>query len=126
MRSISYGLKIRENKFKKYGDLLRISSLDEDWVTINQLIKYYKYGFGRASEYMNDEIRLSRIPRDKAAKIAAKYDGNFSNKIILDFCNYINISEDKFWKVVKKNVNKNIFKIENNKIIPKFIPGKDF
>jgi N-acetyl sugar amidotransferase len=126
MRSISYGLKIRENKFKNYGDLLGISSLDEDWVTINQLIKYYKYGFGRASEYMNDEIRLSRIIRDKAAKIAAKYDGKFSEKIILDFCNYINITEDKFWKVVKKNLNKNIFKIENNKIIPKFITGKNY
>ncbi len=126
IRSISYGLKIREDKFKNYGDLLRITSLDEDWVTINQLIKYYKYGFGRATEYMNDEIRLSRISRDKAAKIAAKYDGKFSNKIILDFCNYINITENKFWKIVKKNLNKSIFKIKKNKIIPKFVAGKDF
>ena len=23
---------------------------DEDWITLNQMIKYYKYGFGRASD----------------------------------------------------------------------------
>ena len=34
-----------------------MSALDEDWVTLNQMIKYYKYGFGRVSDSVNEQIR---------------------------------------------------------------------
>ena len=79
--SILYGLKIRKKEFKNYGDLFRVSSTDEDWVTFNQLIKYYKFGFGRATEYLNEEIRRNKISRNEAAQIITKYDGKYSNKI---------------------------------------------
>lgn len=124
--SIVEGLKIRDKKFKNYGDLFRTSSLDEDWVTFNQLIKYYKFGFGRATEYLNEEIRIGNISRKDAAKIAQKYDGKFSKKIIKDFCNFIEISPVLFWSVVKKNTNKRLFEIKGNVIKPKFTVGNNF
>ena len=124
--SIVEGLKIRDKKFKNYGDLFRTSSLDEDWVTFNQLIKYYKFGFGRATEYLNEEIRIGNISRKDAAKIAQKYDGKFSKKIIKDFCNFIEISPSLFWSVVKKNTNKELFEIKGKVIKPKFTVGNNF
>jgi len=124
--SIVEGLKIRDKKFKNYGDLFRTSSLDEDWVTFNQLIKYYKFGFGRATEYLNEEIRIGNISRKDAAKIAQKYDGKFSRKIIKDFCNFIEISPSLFWSVVKKNTNKELFEIKGKVIKPKFTVGNNF
>lgn len=124
--SILYGLKIRKKEFKNYGDLFRVSSLDEDWVTFNQLIKYYKFGFGRATEYLNEEIRRNKISRNEASKIIAKYDGKYSKKIINDFCKFIEITPKIFWSKVKKIVNKKIFKIENDKIFPKFKVGEDY
>lgn len=126
MSAISNGLEIRNKKFKNYGDILGITSLDEDWVTFNQLIKYYKYGFGRATDYMNDEIRTNKITREEAIKIVKKYDGVYSKKIISDFCNYLNITPNLFWSNIKKFVNKKLFLVTENKITPKFIPGKDF
>ena len=126
MSAISNGLEIRNKKFKNYGDILGITSLDEDWVTFNQLIKYYKYGFGRATEYMNDAIRINKISREEAIKIVKKYDGVYSKKIISDFCNYLNITPDLFWSNIKKFVNKKLFLVTKNKITPKFIPGTDF
>ena len=124
--SIVEGLKIRDKKFKNYGDLFRTSSLDEDWVTFNQLIKYYKFGFGRATEYLNEEIRIGNISRKDAAKIAQKYDGKFSRKIIKDFCDFIEISPSLFWSVVKKNTNKELFEIKGKVIKPKFTVGNNF
>mgnify|MGYP001200128900 FL=1 len=124
--SITEGLKIRNKKFKNYGDLFRTSSLDDDWVTFNQLIKYYKFGFGRATEYLNEEIRTGKISRDEAASIVEKYDGKYSNKIIKDFCKFIDIKPLLFWKIVKKNVNKDLFFITKKGIKPKFIVGKNF
>ena len=126
INAISNGLEIRDKNFKNYGDILGITSLDEDWVTFNQLIKYYKYGFGRATEYMNDEIRTNKTTREDAIKIVKKYDGAYSDSIILDFCNYLNITPKIFWNNIKKFVNKKLFLVTKKKIIPKFTPGKDF
>jgi len=124
--SIIEGLYIRDKKFKNYGDLFRTSSLDEDWVTFNQLIKYYKFGFGRATEYLNEEIRAGNISRKDAAKIAQKYDGKYSNRIIKEFCDFIEISSTLFWSIVKKNTNKKLFEIKGKKIKPKFTVGINF
>ena len=125
MYSISNGLIKRNRNSKNEGDLYGITSLDEDWVLINQLIKYYKYGFGRATDYMNQEIRSNEISRKEAIKIVKKYDNKCSKKVIKSFCKYININEKKFWSIVKKNTNKKLFKINKNKITPKFFPGVD-
>ena len=55
------------------GDLLGAMALDEDWVIINQMIKYYKFGF--TTDYLNLDLRLGHITREKAIKIIEKYDG---------------------------------------------------
>lgn len=117
------GLSLRKENFKFSQDLYGITSLDEDWVVLNQMIKYYKYGFGRVSDYMNEEIRRGLISREKAIKILEKYDGNCQRKYIKSFCKYIEISEEKFWRIVKKFTNKKLFKISKNKIKRKFKVG---
>ena len=99
-------------------------ALDDDWVTLNQMIKYYKYGFGRTSDYLNYEIRNGNIERNEAIKIIDKYDGKCSKKYIKSFCKYINISENEFWKNIDKFVNKNLFyKSNKGKYIKKFKVG---
>lgn len=118
-----YGLNIRQDIAQNTGDLYGVSSLDEDWVTINQMIKYYKYGFGRASDYVNEMIRLGTITRDEGIRLVKKYDGKCSEKYIKSFCEYIEISPKYFWEKVHYVTNKELFDIKNNKIIPKFKVG---
>ncbi len=117
------GLSLRKEKFEHTQDLYGVTSLDEDWVVLNQMIKYYKYGFGRVSDYMNEEIRRGLISRENAIKILEKYDGNCDVKYIKSFCKYIDISEDLFWKVVKKFTNKKLFSLSGKKIKRKFKVG---
>jgi hypothetical protein len=99
--------------------------LDEDWVVVNQLIKYLKFGFGKTTDYVNEMIRLGEISRDEAIKIVEKYDGKCSDKYIDEFCEYIEISRDEFWITVRKFSNTELFKIDraNNSISPKFKVG---
>ena len=61
MVSTSYGLSIRTDSPECTGDISRVSSLDEDWVLMNQMIKYRKFGFGKTTEYINEEIRKGNI-----------------------------------------------------------------
>lgn len=120
-----YGLNLRKDHFKNTQDIRGVFSLDEDWVTLNQMIKYYKYGFGRISDYINEDIRNNYIKRNDAITILEKYDHCCSSKYIKKFCKYINISQEDFWFNVRKNVNKNLFLIDNKlNIKRKFKVGK--
>ena len=124
MYSVLDGLNIRKDTVEMTGDLLGVSALDDDWVILNQMIKYYKFGFGKVSDYCNEEIRLSRMTRQEAIKLIEAYDDACDPKYIKSFCEYIEISIDEFWLHVHKSLNKDLFKIVNGEIVPKFKVGK--
>jgi N-acetyl sugar amidotransferase len=111
--SASHGLEIREDTVENTGDLLGITALDEDWVTLNQMIKYYKFGFGRVTDYVNEEIRLGRMSRVHGVELAEKYDNACSEEYISSFCSYIDISVSEFWDKVHASVNKDLFTIDS-------------
>ena len=70
------GLQIRDDNVKNTGDITNVYALDEDWVTLNQMIKYYKYGFGRVSDHVNEAIRANTISREEGIALVEKYDGS--------------------------------------------------
>jgi N-acetyl sugar amidotransferase len=111
MYSAAYGLQIREDTVDNTGDLLGVTSLDEDWVTLNQMIKYYKFGFGRVTDYVNEEIRLGRISREEGISLVERYDDACSDRYIRDFSEYIGITVDDFWKQVHASVNPKLFRL---------------
>ena len=118
------GLEIRNEKPWEIGDPMGITSLDEDWVTFNQMIKYFKYGFGRIADYVNEDIRNERITREEGIWLNEKYDGKCSPKYIESFCNYINISVADFWQQVDQSVNIELFEKRGlGNYMPKFKVG---
>lgn len=118
------GLEIRNEKPWEIGDPLGITSLDEDWVTLNQMIKYLKFGFGRISDYVNEDIRNGRITREEGINLVQKYDGTCSNKYIKSFSDYIGISVTEFWNQVDASVNLSLFEKQSLGLYkPKFKVG---
>lgn len=109
MYSAANGLQIREDTVENTGDLLGVTSLDEDWVTLNQMIKYYKFGFGRVTDYVNEEIRLERLTRAQGIELIEQYDDACSDEYIASFCAYIGISLEQFWEQVHSSVNRDLF-----------------
>lgn len=119
--SVLNGLEQRKDSPKNTSDLWNVFSLDEDWLMFNQMMKYYKFGFGRASDYCNEAIRNGTISRNKAIKVVERYDGLCHSKYIDDFCNYIQISNKKFWETIVKCTNKNLFDISKKDNHGRFI-----
>ena len=78
------------------------------------MIKYYKYGFGRVADHVNEQIRSGGMTRDKGIELLEKYDGSCSPEFIKSFCDYIDITVENFWEIVKKSVNKRLFSIEDD------------
>ncbi len=114
------GLQIRTDKPSVIGDTIGVDSLDEDWVVLNQMIKYYKFGFGKVTEIVSEEMRYRDMPRDTAIQLVRKYDGICSDKNIESFCDFIEITKEQFWQIVDGFVNKELFEKVNGKWKPKF------
>jgi N-acetyl sugar amidotransferase len=110
------GLDIRREPPEHLGDHMGITSLDENWVTLNQMIKYLKFGFGRITDYVNEDIRLGRMSREEGITLAARYDGTCSSHYIESFCAYLEITVAQFWEQVDKSVNPQLFS--------RFAPGR--
>ena len=110
-KGTTWKLEIREDSVESSGDLGGVSSLDEDWVTLNQMIKFYKFGFGKVSEYVNEEIRLERMSRERAVELVEKYDGLCSDAYVEGFCEFLEITAGQFWEKVRASVNRDLFEI---------------
>ncbi len=108
------GLDIRNDHPQDIGDILGVDSLDEDWVAVNQMIKYRKFGFGKTTEIVSEEIRLGRMTRSQAIELVKKYDGQCADKFIHEFCAYLEISLEQFWQTVDSFTNKELFEKDKN------------
>jgi N-acetyl sugar amidotransferase len=108
------GLEKRADTVENTGDLHGVTSLDEDWVTLNQMIKYYKFGFGRVTDYVNEEIRLARMTRAQGIELVELHDDACSDEYIDSFCEYIGISTDAFWEQVRRSTSRELFDVHAN------------
>lgn len=109
------------------GRYRRLSALDSDLQIPNQMIKYFKFGFGFATDEACYDIREGRITRGDAKWLVHEYDGKCGNQYIEAACSYMNITKEEFWKVVDHYVNKDLFyKDEQGKWKPKFTVGYDY
>lgn len=125
MHATLNGLSIREETVLDTGDITRVASLDEDWVTLNQMIKYYKFGFGRVTDHVNEAIRNGLMTRKEGINLVEEYDGACSQLYISQFCDYIDISVERFWVQVRASANRNLFDVRSNgKIERLFEVGK--
>lgn len=109
--SCANGLEKRNDVVENTGDLHGVTSLDEDWVTLNQMIKYFKFGFGRVTDYVNEEIRVGRMSREYAIDLVERYDDACAPAYIENFCDYIGISVEQFWEQVRASVNPRLFDV---------------
>lgn len=122
--SILNGLHPRPFEELETGDITNASMLDEEFTNINMMIKYYKFGFGRATDLCNELIRINKMTRTEAITLVEKYDGVCSAEIIENYCSWIGISVTEFWKVIWKYANKDLFIQSNYRPKPLFKVGE--
>lgn len=121
------GLTLRPGEESQTGDLSNASMLDEEFTNINMMLKYFKFGFGRATDFVDEKIRSGLMTRDKAIEIVKKYDGVCSDEIIARFSAYVGISQDEFWDIANGWVNKNLFTTtKSSRPTRKFEVGTDY
>jgi len=121
------GLTLQPENSRETGDISGASMLDEEFTNINMMLRYFKFGFGRATDDVNEAIRSGRLSRTEGVKIAQEFDGVCSDGIIERYCEYTEISVNEFWEVAISFVNKDLFSVASGqRPKPRFTVGQDF
>ena len=107
--AIKHGLWIRKGDPIDTGSLNGFDACDEDFVIINQMLKYVKFGFGKVNDQVCEAIRIGRLNRKEGIELVKKYDGKCHHRYIEKLCQYMNISEEEFWNVIESYRNKDIW-----------------
>ena len=111
--AIKNGLTVRENDPDKFGTLNNFEDLDEDFVPVNQYLKFLKFGFSRVTDEVCEYIRNGDLTREEGKDLIKKYDGKCAPELIKRFCEFIEISEDEFWSVAEDCRNPDIWERDN-------------
>ena len=82
---------------------------DEFLITIHHWMKWYKFGFTRLWDNLSLEIRAGRMSRDEAVKIVRESGEEYPREEIEKFCEYTQISVERFEQIVKKFRNTEIW-----------------
>lgn len=121
---LEHGLKIREGRDavpENMGGIYPYVALDMDLVIANQMLKYLKYGFGKATQEIGSAIRFGRMSRQEGVEAVKRFDGQCADFYLEQFCSYLEISRDEFWEIAEKFINKDLFKeVSRHKWVPKY------
>ena len=92
-----YGWKSAEKPFERtYRDF---SNLDDRYENgIHDLMKFVKFGYGRASDHASKDIRTGYMTREKGIEMVKKYDSVVSSDLYY-WLDYVDMIEDEFWQI---------------------------
>jgi N-acetyl sugar amidotransferase len=92
-----YGWKPSEWPFER--TYRRMSNLDDRYENgIHDLLKFIKFGYGRASDHASKDIRTGDMTREEGVEMVRKYDHVVSSDLYY-WLNYVGMSEQEFWSV---------------------------
>jgi N-acetyl sugar amidotransferase len=121
--AMTHGLTFRPLDAPVTDDPVGTSSIDDEFMTVNHLVKYYKFGFGRATDTYNIMIRAGQLTRDAAVPLVERHDGQCPDSDIEAFCEYIRIGIAEFWATVHRFSDPRLFDLSEERPRPRFKVG---
>lgn len=91
-----YGWKAADKPFER--TYRTFSNLDDRYENgIHDLLKYIKFGYGRASDHASKDIRTGYMTRDEGVEMVKKYDHVVSSDLYY-WLDYVGMKEEEFWE----------------------------
>ena len=93
----------------------RMSNLDDRYENgIHDLMKFVKFGYGRASDHASKDIRTGYMTREEGIEMVRKYDAVVSSD--LDYwLDYVEMTKERFWEIADSFRDPRVWWIEDNK-----------
>ncbi len=90
-----------------------ISNLDDRYENgIHDLLKFLKFGYGRASDHASKDIRAGDMTREMGVEMVRKYDSVVSSDLE-HWLNYVDMTESEFWEIADTFRDPRVWWVEN-------------
>ncbi|MEP1094456.1 MAG: N-acetyl sugar amidotransferase [Cyclobacteriaceae bacterium] len=88
----------KANTERTQGSYSKYSSIDDKIDPFHYFTTLIKFGIGRATYDAAQEIRNDKIDREEGVLLVEKFDQEFPDKFFHEFLEYIDTTEEDFWK----------------------------
>jgi len=117
-----YGFNVKEDGPVE-GTYTNYENLDEKMHGLHDYLKFVKYGFGRATDHANIDIRNQRITREEGLELVKKYDGKYPHFGVNSFIEYSGMSKIEIDSIIDNFTNPILFKQNKDGSFAKDIDG---
>ena len=91
-----------------------MSNLDDRYENgIHDLLKFVKFGYGRASDHASKDIRSGYMTREEGIEMVKKYDHVVSSDLEY-WLDYVGMTHDEFWRTADSFRDPRTWRIEDN------------
>jgi len=119
-----YGFRHLRHEHKREGWVEDYDQIDSLSYLVNPYIKYLKFGHASATDIASRWIRYGLKTRDEMIPIVKEKDGLLDQEVIEKFCEFTKMSIHKFWQIMDKWYNKELFEQDQDGVWhPKFEVG---
>ncbi len=102
------------NPFRTEGTYSKYNSLDDKIDGFHYYTTYIKFGLGRASYDVSQEIRNKHITREEGVILVNKFDGEFPEKYFNEIMDYIDMKPERFLELCDEFRSLHLWKKEND------------
>jgi N-acetyl sugar amidotransferase len=116
-----YGWKAAETPFER--TYRRASNLDDRYENgAHDLLKFVKFGYGRASDHASKDIRTGYMTREEGIEMVRRYD-HVVSKDLAYWLDYVGMSETEFWRTADRFRDKRVWRVEHGQWVKDNIWG---
>lgn len=101
-----------------------MSNLDDRYENgVHDLLKFVKFGYGRASDHASKDVRMGYMNRDEAIEKVRTLDSVVSSDLY-HWLDYVGMTEDEFWRVADTFRDPRVWSIENGQWVKDNVWGE--
>lgn len=122
-----YGFKVRADRAPE-GALHNFKDIDCKFMTFHHYFKWLKFGYSRVTDHASIDVRSGLLGRDQAVEFVREREGEPPMEYMHEFCDYLGITEKRFWEIADSYRNPQIWKKNSNGewFMPDFICAHDW
>lgn len=115
---LQHGFSVKEDGPVE-GTYTNYENLDEEMHGLHDYLKYVKYGFGRATDHANIDIRNKRLTREQGLELVRKFDGKYPYKSVNAFVEYSGMTKEEIDEIINSYTNPILFRMDEYGVFEK-------
>lgn len=105
----------RPRPFRTQGTYSKYNSIDDKIDDLHYYTTFIKFGIGRATYDVSQELRNNHLSIDEGKKLIKKYDGEFPDIYLNEVLEYLKIKKSDFLKKIDEFRSPHLWVKKNNK-----------